>query len=109
VTLGFLFVTAIDCDGSPASGVSFRLTPAQPDSRLVYAANGVADIRATETDDTGIAGFVSLRAGTATVIASRKDEKTGRPVDIGEVTVTVEAGTVSYVRLRPRTKNELSP
>jgi hypothetical protein len=98
-----LGLQALDCTGTPASGVSFELVGV-PDARSFYisGAFGAPSITATQTDDSGRGGFIGLAEGTLGVrVLGPGDE----PLASRDVQVT--AGQVTAVLLFPGlTENE---
>ena len=98
---GFLFITALDCDGTPASGVTFRMIQHQTAVTQLYIDNGVVSRTAFQTDASGLAGFVHVPAGFAGVVGSTSGDATSPPEEIGELGVQVAAFTITYGTLSP--------
>lgn len=63
---------AFDCDSIPSPGVTFDVSPSDPDTKVFYTKGLNIDVTATETDAFGVALAVNV------------------PVDAGSVTVTAK-------------------
>jgi hypothetical protein len=98
-TTGAVFMTALDCDGQPASGVSFRIAEYQDRARSLYFISGVISNTALETDSTGAGGFIRIPPGFVEISAVNREGAT-----IGTVGVLSRASFVSYTVLVPQTK-----
>jgi hypothetical protein len=96
---GFLFITALDCDGKPAAGVQFQLAQHQDGVTQLYVENGVISASATETDASGLAGFFNVPAGFVAVVGSVGSAGSGMP--LGEIGVQVGAFTITYGTVVP--------
>jgi hypothetical protein len=97
---GNVFVTAQDCDGKPAAGVRYSMMQHSTDSTLLYVSAGVISDTASETDDSGIGGFLGVTAGFAGVVGSIEGDENGA-LKIGEVGVQVAPFTITYATLAP--------
>jgi hypothetical protein len=98
---GHVFLFALDCDltfGTFAPGVSFSVEPAEATTRSFYLAGGLPSTTATQTDESGIGGFVNLAPGVVTVRGSIVATK--RPS--GTASVLVRPGTVTYSAIAPQ-------
>lgn len=93
---GSLFLQALDCDGAPASGVSFKVAQHQDLVQPLYVDNGVVSSSATRTDGTGVGGFVGVPPGFVTVIGYNADG-----AEIGEVGLQAAASILTYGTLPP--------
>jgi hypothetical protein len=93
---GSLFLQALDCDGAPASGVSFEVAQHRDVVQPLYVDNGVVSSTATHTDATGVGGFVGVPPGFATVIAYNSDG-----VEIGQIGLQAAASILTYGTLSP--------
>jgi hypothetical protein len=94
---GFIFGTAIDCNGQPAAGVSASLDVTDAGILQFYLQNGAPSLTLTSTDATGTAGFVNVLPGARTV--SMRFASTQQP--IGSANIYVLASTISYVEVGP--------
>jgi len=95
-TTGNLFITAVDCDGAPAAGVSYSID-ADPDlvTQLYMHGGAVSDTN-LQTDDSGIGGFLGVPPGFAEVQGyNRRYQK------VGVIGVQTEPFTVTYSALAP--------
>ncbi|HWA75320.1 MAG TPA: hypothetical protein VG937_23445 [Polyangiaceae bacterium] len=93
---GSLFLQALDCDGVPASGVSFEVTQHRDVVQPLYVDNGVVSSTAPQTDATGVGGFVGVPPGFATVVAHNSDG-----VEIGQIGLQAAASILTYGTLAP--------
>jgi hypothetical protein len=98
-TVGSVFVTGLDCDGHPAAGLTFRISPGTPLYGSVYQANGVISTAATETDESGLGGLLGISAGFVTITAYTGEPGAQRAV--ASVGVQIVPSTVTYVTLVP--------
>jgi hypothetical protein len=95
-TTGSVVVTGFDCDGGRAPGVSYDMRQHADAVSQWYMANGILTASVSETDATGMGGFVGVPPGFADVEAYNADNER-----IGAVGVQVSAGTISYASLVP--------
>lgn len=98
---GFLFITALDCDGNPAPGVQFSMRQNQASVTQLYIDNGVVSRSANQTDKSGLAGFVHVPAGFAGIVGATTGNDTTPPETIGELGVQIAAFTITYGTLAP--------
>lgn len=96
-TRGDLLFNVVDCDGKPASGVTFTLSPADTGSIPFYLSSGLPTRNATATDATGYGGFVNVPAGTVTIRAL--DAKSQRVIQT--LTVVVRDGAATWSKVVP--------
>lgn len=94
-SLGVALVTTYDCFEKPADGVRTGSADIGSGAKGFYVRNGLPSTTATDTDETGYAGFVNTPPGTATFSAA-VDGKT-----IGSVTVLVQPGAQTVARIVP--------
>lgn len=95
-TLGNLVVTGLDCNGARAAGLSYELRQ-HPDSVTpLYMANGILSDSLSETDATGVGGFVGVPPGFVDVLGFAGGGDT-----IGGVGVQVSRLSISYATLVP--------
>jgi hypothetical protein len=95
---GNVVVTARDCTGAAAGGVSFE-TPSSDDmSSQFYLVGGLPSGTATQTENqSGYGGFINLPAGAATVGASLESPRT----DLGTISLLVRDGAITYTQVVP--------
>lgn len=98
-TTGNVFVTARDCDGHPAKRVRYMMHTGGG-STVLYLRNGVVSDSATETDASGMGGFIGVPAGFAEIRGYVEGEN-GELIEIGEVGVQVAPFTITYATLTP--------
>jgi hypothetical protein len=60
---GSVFMTAIDCDGAPASGVTLEIAEYEDQAYPLYFDTGVLSNTAASTDSSGIGGFIRIPPG----------------------------------------------
>lgn len=95
-TTGNLFITALDCDGNPAAGVTYGITQHQDEVTQLYVDSGVVSDTVLETDESGIGGFVGVPTGFAEVVGYNSDLQR-----IGEIGVQAAPFTMTYSALAP--------
>jgi hypothetical protein len=95
-TAGSLLLQAFDCDGAPATDVSFALGEHKDGVRSLYSENGVVSSGAMHTDASGIGGFVSVPPGFVTVVGYNSDG-----VAIGQIGLQAAASILTYGSLHP--------
>jgi hypothetical protein len=95
---GFLFVTALDCTGKPAAHVTIAVDRPSDEASVIYVGQGVFDMAARETDASGLAEVSNVAPGSVRVTAQQAG---AMPERIGEVSVHVVAGAISYTALVP--------
>jgi hypothetical protein len=93
---GSVFVTVLDCDGVPASGVSLSLAEHQVEAQSLYFDSGVISNTATATDATGIGGFIRVPPGFVELQAVNDDD-----VDIARVGLQSVPSFLTYAFLVP--------
>jgi len=92
---GNLFVSVKDCDGKPASGVTFSIPPQQNETFQMYVTNGLPTRDATATDSSGIGAFVGLTKGKFVEVSAQTPD--GRL--IGTVSVQADKLGMTYSSL----------
>jgi len=94
---GSLLVTAKDCDGVGAEGITLALVePQDGETRLLYTENGLLSTARRETDTSGIGVFVGATPGYINVVA-----RDSAGLRIGGVGAQIVAGATSYALLFP--------
>jgi hypothetical protein len=97
-TKGFVFITALDCNGTPAKDVSYSISRNDPSIAELYVAEGNISGGVSHTDETGLGGFLGVPAGFTEVFGALGDDSGQR---IGAAGVYVGAFSVSYTTLTP--------
>ncbi len=67
--LGTLVVTTHNCDGTPATGVSYQVRNGGTKTLVSYFAGGVISAGATNTDESGQGAIANVEPGFVTVEA----------------------------------------
>lgn len=93
---GNLFVTALDCDGNRASGVTYSLKDNPASVTQLYVHGGQPNRNDLETDDSGIGGFLGVPAGFANVTGYNEDREV-----VGESGVTAAPFSMTYTAVTP--------
>lgn len=100
--LGSVLATALDCDGHPASGISFAAETGAPQFGTLYQNGGVAT-KGRATDDTGVGGLLGIPERFVEISAHLAgDGLNAKPLAASSIQVL--ASTVSYVTLSPAYK-----
>jgi hypothetical protein len=98
ITTGNLFISALDCSDTPASGVTYSIGEHQDKVTQLYVDHGVVSNTSLQTDTSGIGGFVGVPTGFAEVTGYNSElEK------IGKIGVQVAPFTLTYSALSPYT------
>jgi hypothetical protein len=94
---GSLLVTAMDCDGGGAEGITLALVEQQDSEiRLLYTENGLLSTARRETDISGNGVFVGASPGYINV-----EGRDSAGLRIGGVGAQIVAGATSYALLLP--------
>jgi hypothetical protein len=96
-TLGSVFATILDCNGQPASGMTFATSKNKVQYATLFQVNGVVTNMATATDSSGVGGLLGVPEGFATVSAY----PAGTAREVASIGVQIVPGTVTYVTLIP--------
>lgn len=86
-----------NCNGDPASGVTFHLENVDEFTSWAYLVNNIPDSTATQTDRNGAVGFFNARPGVTRLTASR----VAGGEFVGSVPVLVRAGWVTTLVVPP--------
>jgi hypothetical protein len=98
-TSGNVFITALDCDGKPASGVTLNMSEDLPGRVTpLYLVDGVISDTVLQTDSSGTAGFLGVPAGFAEIVGYTAD---GSRIRIGQIGVQTAPSTITYSALPP--------
>ena len=95
-TKGNLFVTALDCDGQRAAGVTYTLKDNPSSVKQLYVHGGLPNRTDLQTDGSGIGGFLGVPAGFANVTGYNEDQEV-----VGESGVTAAPFTMTYTAVTP--------
>lgn len=95
-TGGVVIVTARDCDGTPAAGITYALSDAEAPATVMYMDNGVLSDARDATDVSGIGGFVGVPRGYTNI-----DAYAASGERIGRVGVQVAPGSITNITLVP--------
>lgn len=93
-TGGVVIVTARDCDGTPAAGITYALSDAP--ATVMYMDNGILSDARDATDASGIGGFVGVPRGYTNI-----DAYAASGERIGRVGVQVAPGSITNITLVP--------
>jgi hypothetical protein len=102
-TRGIVLLTAEDCTGAPAEGVTFTSSNSDASTQSFYSVDGLPTTSTQATDASGYGGLIGLAPGTLAVAGSRKfGEKSAEK--IGALSLFVKASVVSYSRMVPNAR-----
>jgi hypothetical protein len=93
---GSVFMTAIDCDGQPAPGISLEIAEYEDEATALYFDSGVISNTVTETDASGVGGFIRIPPGFVEITGLNRTATA-----IGEVGVQASANFATYTVLVP--------
>jgi hypothetical protein len=93
---GAVFMTAIDCDGRPAPGISLEIAEYEDEATALYFDSGVISNTVTETDASGVGGFIRIPPGFVEITGLNRTA-----MAIGEVGVQASANFATYTVLVP--------
>lgn len=94
---GNLFITALDCDGNPAPGVTYSISEHQDRVTQLYVHNGLPNKADLETDSSGVGGFLGVPGGAFVTITGFNQNLDA----IGEISVQTAPFTMTYSALTP--------
>jgi hypothetical protein len=94
---GNLFITALDCDGVPAPGVTYSISEHQDRVTQLYVHNGLPNKADLETDASGVGGFLGVPGGAFVTITGFNENLEA----IGEISVQTAPFTMTYSALTP--------
>lgn len=92
---GTVIVDARDCLGAPGSGVSWTATTQAPDTVSFYVRSGAPSRTATETDASGVGGWMLLPAGFPAIAPTRGGQA------LPERKIYVGADMITYAFVSP--------
>lgn len=93
---GSVFMTVTDCDGKPAPGVALEIAEYEDVADPLYFDSGVISNTATQTDASGVGGFIRIPPGFVEITGVGGD---GTP--LGKVGVQANPTFVTYTVLAP--------
>lgn len=92
---GSVFMSVVDCDGRPASGITLEIAEYEDVADPLYFDSGVLSNTASKTDADGIGGFIRIPPGFVEITGVDGDgvpmSKVGVQASAGFVTLTVLA------------------
>jgi len=96
---GIVILTAEDCIGQPAQGVSYSTASADSQTLAFYSVDGLPTTLTAATDPSGYGGLIGVVPGTTAITAFQESQ--GK---IGGISLFVKASTISYSRMAPSAK-----
>jgi hypothetical protein len=93
---GSVFMTAVDCDGKPASGVTLEIAEYEDQAYPLYFDSGVLSNTASQTDSSGIGGFIRIPPGFVEITGVNGDA-----VPLAKVGVQANATFTTLTVLAP--------
>jgi hypothetical protein len=97
---GAVFATVLDCDGKPAPEVTLQIAEYEDVATPLYFDSGVISNTASETDATGVGGFIRIPPGFVELTAVTRDG-----VAVAKVGVQANPVFVTYTVLAPNIPN----
>lgn len=94
---GLILLTAYDCSGTAATGVSFSSGNGDTSTVLFYVVGSLPNAKVTSTDTTGFGGFTNMPPGAVAVTGTLA--ATGE--EIGTISLLSKAGAITYSRIVP--------
>jgi hypothetical protein len=94
---GVILLSAHDCTGAPAAGITIAAVDAPPDTVPFYSEQSLPSGSAKQTDDTGYGGLLNVEPASVTFTATIA--KTQRR--LGQITVLARDGAITYGRIVP--------
>jgi len=95
--LGIALLTVLDCNRNQATGVSVAVDQVSTETEGFYEKNGTISATATQTDSSGVAGFVNVPVGARTFTVDLAATK----APIGSLGAYVFPGAVTYANIGP--------
>jgi hypothetical protein len=93
---GAVFMTVLDCDGQPAPGVRLDIAEHEDEATALYFDSGVISNTVSETDASGVGGFIRIPPGFVEVTGLNRDSE-----PIAKVGVQASPAFVTYTVLAP--------
>ena len=93
---GGVFMTVIDCDGKPAPDITLQIAEYQAVATPLYFDSGVISNTATQTDASGVGGFIGIPPGFVEITAVTQEG-----VPVAKVGVQSSPVFVTYTVLAP--------
>jgi hypothetical protein len=93
---GSVFMTMLDCDGKPAPGVTFAIAEHEREASSLYLDSGVISNTASETDASGVGGFIRIPPGFVEITGIDRNN-----VPVAKVGVQANPIFVTYTVLAP--------
>ncbi len=96
-THGAIAFIANDCEGDRAAGISASISPAATGARQFYFTGVLPSLTATQTDATGVGGWLDVGPGAYSVEARRVSPG----ARVGAVSLSVRGGYITSTNLTP--------
>lgn len=93
---GSVFATVLDCDGRPAPDMTLKIAEYEDVASSLYFDSGVISNTATQTDATGVGGFIRIPPGFVELTAVTQEG-----VAVAKVGVQANPTFVTYTVLAP--------
>ncbi len=93
---GNLFITALDCDGVPAPGVTYGIAEHQDSVTQLYMHGGLPNKTDLVTDESGVGGFLGVPGGFANVTGYNENLDV-----VGVIGVQTAPFTMTYTAIAP--------
>ncbi|MEO8185581.1 MAG: hypothetical protein ABI895_42790 [Deltaproteobacteria bacterium] len=93
---GSVFATVLDCDGKPAPGESLAIAEYEREASSLYLDSGVISNTASETDASGVGGFIHIPPGFVELTGLDRND-----MPVGKVGVQANPVFVTYTVLAP--------
>ncbi len=93
---GSVFMTVIDCDGQPAPGITLDIAEYEDEATPLYFDSGVISNTVSETDASGVGGFIRIPPGFVEITGVNRDNE-----PIAKVGVQASPVFVTYTVLAP--------
>jgi hypothetical protein len=94
---GIVILTAVDCQGNPAPGVSFTVSTGDAMTAAFYTVGTLPTGKAQYTDNSGYAGLANVPSGVAAVTGTLASD--GRA--LGTLGLLVRGGAITYTQWVP--------
>jgi len=93
---GSVFMTALDCDGQPAPGITLDIAEYEDEATPLYFDSGVISNTISETDSSGVGGFIRIPPGFVEITGMNRENE-----PVAEVGVQANPTFVTYTVLAP--------
>lgn len=93
---GSVFMTALDCDGQPAPGITLDIAEYEDEATPLYFDSGVISNTVSETDTSGVGGFIRIPPGFVEITGLNSENE-----PVAKVGVQANPTFVTYTVLAP--------